>query len=169
MGYLWKLYKAKGFKPVHWREDLLVAKRIGFVFNNVGIWKLNCDGPFIGYPGPSGAWGPIRNSWGRMLLAFYDFLGEHTNTFAELYAISGGFHLAWENGRNVVGCNRSTSDNRRRNRQLQSLLTSIRRLKRKINIYFTHVYREANQPADFLAAVLVISWKLLLFLKLMDF
>ncbi|KAL0393274.1 UNVERIFIED_CONTAM: hypothetical protein Sradi_2550200 [Sesamum radiatum] len=108
MGYLWRLYKAKGFKPVHWRGDLSVVNRLGFNFYSAslanpilcrwlppphGIWKLNCDGASNGNPGSSGAGGIIRDSRGKMILAFYDFFGAHTNTFAELYAINRGLHL----------------------------------------------------------------------------
>ncbi|KAL0406407.1 UNVERIFIED_CONTAM: hypothetical protein Slati_3954600 [Sesamum latifolium] len=151
LGYLWKLYKANGFKAVHWRGDLLVAKRIGFTFHSVaeanpiichwlppphGIWKLNCDGASKGNPGPS---------------------GEYTNTFAELYAVNRGLHLAWENGCRNIWVELDASavlriiQTGRGDWRLQSLLTSIGRLKRKMNIHFTHVYKEANQPADFLA------------------
>ncbi|KAL0411794.1 UNVERIFIED_CONTAM: hypothetical protein Slati_3769100 [Sesamum latifolium] len=170
--YLWTLYKPNGFKAVHWRGDLLVAKRIGFTFHSTaeanpilchwlppphGIWKLNCDGASKSNLGPSGAGGLIRDSRGRMLLAFYDFVSEHTNTFAELYAVNRGLHLAWQNGYRNIWVELDASAvlwiilTERGDWRFQSLLTSIRRLKRKMNIHFTYVYREANQPADFLA------------------
>ncbi|KAL0312659.1 UNVERIFIED_CONTAM: putative ribonuclease H protein [Sesamum radiatum] len=113
MAYLWKLYKAKCFKLVHWRGDLLVAKKIGFIFHSPsptppilcrwlpppnGFWKLNSDGASKGNPGPLGAGGLIRDSRGKLIMAYYDFLGDQTNTFAELYGVSRGLHFAWELG-----------------------------------------------------------------------
>ncbi|KAL0421675.1 UNVERIFIED_CONTAM: hypothetical protein Slati_3190400 [Sesamum latifolium] len=101
---------------IGWKGDYEVAAKFGFhlskpkprppmIFNwkkpTNGWWKLNCDGASKGNPGPSGAGGLIRDSNGRMIIAFADFLEEHTNTYAELYAVVRGIQLAQEarNGR----------------------------------------------------------------------
>ncbi|KAL0413166.1 UNVERIFIED_CONTAM: hypothetical protein Sradi_1518300 [Sesamum radiatum] len=172
LAYLWRIYKANGFKTEHWRGDLLVAKRFDFNFSNpptkspilcrwvappIGLCKLNCDGASKGNPGPFGAGRLVRNDRGRLILAFYEFFGDQTNTYAELYGVVRGLQLAWEKGCHNVWVEVDAMavlqiiKSEKGDWRLQSQLTRIRMLKRKLNLCFTHVYREANQPADFLA------------------
>ncbi|KAL0449189.1 UNVERIFIED_CONTAM: hypothetical protein Slati_1475300 [Sesamum latifolium] len=170
--YLSRIYKANGFKTEHWLGNLLVAKQFGFNFLSpfskspilcrwvaptVGKWKLNCDGASKGNPGPSGAGGLVRDDRGRLILAFYEFLGDQTNNYAELYGVARGLQLAWETCCHNVWVEMDAMavlriiESEKGDWRLQSLLTRIRMLKREMNLCFTHVYREANQPADFLA------------------
>ena len=49
-----------------------------------GWTKLNTDGASKGNPGPAGAGGIFRDNHGNPILAFQDYIGPASNTFAEL-------------------------------------------------------------------------------------
>ncbi|KAL0460978.1 UNVERIFIED_CONTAM: putative ribonuclease H protein [Sesamum latifolium] len=164
------LYKANGVNAAEWKGDLDVASTLGFFFPkpaitipqliqwrqpSVGWFKLNSDGASRGNPGMAGGGGGDHSRLlGRLVLAFYDYLEEQTNTYAELYAVARGISLAKD-----VGCQHLwveidalavihiiNNDNGEWRLQPQ-----IRRLKREMQIIFTHTYREANRPGNFLA------------------
>ncbi|KAL0439023.1 UNVERIFIED_CONTAM: putative ribonuclease H protein [Sesamum latifolium] len=120
-------------------------------------YKFNCDGASKGNPGCAGAGGLIRDASGRLQIAFHDFLGSKTNTYAELFAVVRGLQLAHDEGFRMVWVEIDALVVLQIIRQdkgdwrLQALLTRLRRLCRKIKHKFSDIYREANRPADYLA------------------
>ncbi|KAL0292706.1 UNVERIFIED_CONTAM: hypothetical protein Sradi_6977900 [Sesamum radiatum] len=103
------------------------------------------------------AQGIIRDCRGRMVLAFATGLNIQTNVFAELFAIVKGLQMARE-----AGCTQLLIETDAKvvlqliakdtgAWHIQHLLTRLRILRRGITIVFSHVYREGNQPADYLA------------------
>ncbi|KAL0374197.1 UNVERIFIED_CONTAM: putative ribonuclease H protein [Sesamum radiatum] len=170
--YLSRLHKAQGMKAKNWQGDLLVAAKLGFFFPKTtpqspkvirwrypieGWWKLNTDGASKGNPGCAGAGGIIRDCHGRFILGFADGLGVQTNTYAELYAIVRGLQLAKNAKCSHLEVERDSKvalqiiHNSAGDWKVQHLLTRLRSLHRDINVIFSHVYREGNQPADILA------------------
>ncbi|KAL0400828.1 UNVERIFIED_CONTAM: putative ribonuclease H protein [Sesamum latifolium] len=170
--YLTRIYKAGCMKSVQWKGDLVIASKMGFVFSKsvvlnpkiirwlrpaVGWWKLNCDGASKENQGKAGAGGVIRDCRGRMVLAFATGLDIQTNIFAELFAIVKGLQMARE-----ADCTQLLIETDAKvvlqliakdtgAWYVQHLLTRLRILRRGITIVFSHVYREGNQPADYLA------------------
>ncbi|KAL0404122.1 UNVERIFIED_CONTAM: putative ribonuclease H protein [Sesamum radiatum] len=170
--YLSRLHKAQGMKAKNWKGDLLVAAKLGFLFPKTtpqspkvirwrypieGWWKLNTNGASKANPGCAEAGGIIRDCHGRFILRFADGLGVQTNTYAELYAIVRGLqlaknakcsHLEVESDSKVA---LQIIHNSAGDWKVQHLLTRLRSLRRDMNVIFSHVYQEGNQPADFLA------------------
>ncbi|KAL6565547.1 hypothetical protein OROHE_004602 [Orobanche hederae] len=121
----------------------------------VGWWKLNSDGAARGNPGVAAAGGVIRDHHGTPCLMFSEFLGERSNNFAELYAIWRGlefclnhdFGKVWVETDSTfalhVIINKKTS-----NWHLQGLLTKIWTLMNKLEVRFSHIFREGNVVAD---------------------
>ncbi|KAL0421826.1 UNVERIFIED_CONTAM: hypothetical protein Slati_3205500 [Sesamum latifolium] len=102
MAHLVRLHKANGLSAIHWKGDLDVGAKFGFLYAlpkpphpvlvrwqqpRDGWCKLNGDGASKGNPGPSGAGGLIRDNHGRLVVALAEFLGEQTNMFAELFVV----------------------------------------------------------------------------------
>ncbi|KAG2686113.1 hypothetical protein I3760_10G162100 [Carya illinoinensis] len=52
--------------------------------------KLNIDGSSLGNPGMAGAGGVIRDAGGKLLVAYYVFLGQGSNNFAEMRSLVEG-------------------------------------------------------------------------------
>ncbi|KAL6550678.1 hypothetical protein OROMI_021166 [Orobanche minor] len=123
-----------------------------------GWLKLNSDGAAKGNPGCAAAGGVVRDHTGSIIFCFSEFLGDRSNNFAELHAISRGLELCLEKNfdniwveveskvaiRLILGaysCNWAT----------QNLVSKIRYFLSKANIRLSHIYREGNAVADFLA------------------
>ncbi|GFP93857.1 putative ribonuclease h protein at1g65750 [Phtheirospermum japonicum] len=53
----------------------------------IGTIKINTDGASKGNTGEASAGGLARDHTARPIFAFHEYLGQHTNTFAELHAI----------------------------------------------------------------------------------
>ncbi|KAI3454966.1 hypothetical protein Pfo_011629 [Paulownia fortunei] len=77
-----------------WRKPIQVT----WAKPTVRWWKLNCDGASKGNPGMAGAGGVLRDIGGELVAAFSIFLGNSTNTFAELAAIVEGISIAYKYG-----------------------------------------------------------------------
>ncbi|KAL0421064.1 UNVERIFIED_CONTAM: hypothetical protein Slati_3129300 [Sesamum latifolium] len=126
-----------------------------------GIWrkiltgKINCNGVSKGNPSPAGASVLIRDPRGHMILGFTN-LHEHTNTFAEIYAVVKGLRYVHELGYFPITMEIDALavlhiiNEDWGNWQLQLLLTQLRQ-PRCMDVQFTHIFREANQPAHHLA------------------
>ncbi|KAL6572341.1 hypothetical protein OROMI_013299 [Orobanche minor] len=123
-----------------------------------GWWKLNTDGAARGNPGAAAAGGIIRDHMGKPLIMFSEYLGVHTNNFAELYAIWRGLEFCIDNHFNKVWVEvdskialslieHSTTSHW----QLQSIISKIRDFRDSIEIRFSHIFREGNAVADWLA------------------
>ncbi|KAL6578124.1 hypothetical protein OROMI_010452 [Orobanche minor] len=124
----------------------------------MGRVKLNTDGAAKGNPGCAASGGIVRNHLGSPLLYFSEFLGDQTNTFAELHAISRGLDLCFERGFENIWVEvdskvaiRLLSGNTTCQWKLQALVAKIRNFLSKINIRVSHIYREGNGVADLLA------------------
>ncbi|KAL2247051.1 UNVERIFIED_CONTAM: putative ribonuclease H protein, partial [Sesamum indicum] len=52
-----------------------------------GWIKINTDGATKGNPGPAGAGGIARDERGATIFAFYEFIGEATNVYVEVYEL----------------------------------------------------------------------------------
>ncbi|KAL6558442.1 hypothetical protein OROMI_018792 [Orobanche minor] len=123
-----------------------------------GWWKLNTDGATRGNPGDAAAGGIIRDHVGKPLIMFSEFLGVRTNNFAKLHAIWRGLEFCIDNHFNKVWVEvdskialslieHSTTSHW----QLQSIISKIRDFRDSIEIRFSHIFREGNAVADWLA------------------
>ncbi|KAL6570169.1 hypothetical protein OROMI_014683 [Orobanche minor] len=123
-----------------------------------GWWKLNTDGAARGNPGDAAAGGIIRDHVGKPLIMFSEFLGDRTNNFAELYAIWRGLEFCIDNHFDKVWVEvdskialslieHSTTSHW----QLQGIISKIRDFRGSIEIRFSHIFREGNAVADWLA------------------
>ncbi|KAL0283502.1 UNVERIFIED_CONTAM: putative ribonuclease H protein [Sesamum radiatum] len=130
---------------VHWRKP------------QEGWYKLNTDGASKGNPGISGAGGILRDQLGKVIFAFQEPLGIATNTQAELSAIhrgqiciSRGIRKVWiETDATAIIKLISAPQRGAWNLQvnLQNICKSLDQMEHKIS----HIFREGNQVADFLA------------------
>ncbi|KAL6550382.1 hypothetical protein OROMI_020870 [Orobanche minor] len=89
---------------------------------------------------------------------FSEFLGDRTNNFAELYAIWRGlefcidkhFDKVWVEVDSKIALSlieHSTTSHW----QLQGIISKIRDFRGSIEIHFSHIFREGNAVADWLA------------------
>ncbi|KAF7836001.1 putative ribonuclease H protein At1g65750 family [Senna tora] len=104
------------------------SKWIGWVKPDAGIIKINTDGSALGNPGRAGFGGVCRDENGLWLCGFSSNIGLATNMMAELVAIRSGL-------------------------QVRGGLTASIQLMLQANPLWkiTHVLREGNQCADFMA------------------
>ncbi|KAL6570167.1 hypothetical protein OROMI_014681 [Orobanche minor] len=123
-----------------------------------GWWKLNTDGEARGNPGEAAAGGIIRDHQGMPLITFSEFHGERTNNFAELYAIWRGleycvdqrFVKVWVETDSKIALHlieQSSSSHW----QTKAIISKIRAFCDSIEIRFSHIFREGNAVADWLA------------------
>ncbi|KAL0413255.1 UNVERIFIED_CONTAM: hypothetical protein Sradi_1527200 [Sesamum radiatum] len=101
------LFNTKVLKQKHWRGDLSVAtsnekgvspKQVMWSFPPQSWCKLNCDGASQGNLGKSGVGGLIRDSAGKVMVAFYEFLELNTSIYPELFVVYWGMQLALDLG-----------------------------------------------------------------------
>ena len=153
--YYYYISKAKQITPkiaipVRWSKPIL------------GWFKLNTDGASLGNPGKAGSGGLIRDSEGRWVKGFSRSVGHATSVIAELWDLRDGLKLAAQLG---IGCleveldakiivemlNNAESSNNT-NLKFSSLLYGCRFLiANATQVRVTHIYKEMNQCADFLA------------------
>ncbi|KAL6576884.1 hypothetical protein OROMI_011160 [Orobanche minor] len=124
----------------------------------VGCFKINTDGASKGNPGIAAAGGVIRNHLGHPIFMFSEFLGDRSNNFAEIYAIWRGLEFCHEQKifkvwvevdskialhliEHSISCHW----------EIQGLIFKIRGFMEKMDIHFSHIFREGNAVADFLA------------------
>ncbi|KAL6572402.1 hypothetical protein OROMI_013360 [Orobanche minor] len=124
----------------------------------VGCFKINTDGASKGNPGIAAAGGVIRNHLGHPIFMFSEFLGDRSNNFAEIYAIWRGLEFCHEQNfikvwvevdpkialhliEHSISCHC----------EIQGLIFKIRGFMEKMDIHFSHIFREGNAVADFLA------------------
>lgn len=62
------------------------------------FFKLNIDGTTIGATGAFGVGGVIRNSKGKVIFAFQDYIGNATDSFVGMWTLSKGLELALNRG-----------------------------------------------------------------------
>ncbi|KAL6557628.1 hypothetical protein OROMI_017978 [Orobanche minor] len=163
------IFKNKKF----WMGAALIADRVGVIAApktffkccsvrwsrpQSGWWKLNTDGAARGNPGDAAAGGIIRDHMGKPLILFSEFLGVRTNNFAELYAIWRGLEFCIDNHFDKVWVEVDSKialslieHATTTHWQLQSIISKIRDFRGSIEIRFSHIFREGNAVADWLA------------------
>ncbi|KAL0283183.1 UNVERIFIED_CONTAM: putative ribonuclease H protein, partial [Sesamum radiatum] len=131
---------------VHWRKP------------QEGWYKLNMDGASKGNPGISGAGGILQDQLGKVIFAFQEPLGIATNTQAELSAIHRGLQIYVSRGLRKVWIETDAtaiikliSAPQRGAWNLQANLQNIRKILNQMEHKLSHIFREGNQVADFLA------------------
>ncbi|KAF7801643.1 ribonuclease H [Senna tora] len=105
-----------------------VSRWVGWVKPVAGTIKINTDGSALGNPGRAGFGGVCRDKNGLWLRGFSGNIGQSTKMMAELAAIRAGLQIGGG----------MTAD-------IQFMLRANPRWK------ITHVFREGNQCADFMA------------------
>ncbi|KAG6466890.1 hypothetical protein ZIOFF_075312 [Zingiber officinale] len=159
-------------KPRHWRGDISAAQamviqvRIRTLHTisavhwrrpDDGWFKLNTDGSSRGNPGESSYGAIVRDHSGQVVVARQGVLGEGSNIRAELMAILRGLELCvdrqlfpiWLESDSLVALHIIGSSGI--SWELREEILRIRRLVRQYGVRCTHIYREGNAAADFLA------------------
>src|ERR1700728_4327518 len=121
-----------------------------------------CDGGARGNPGPAGFGVYIQDSGGKALAELSEFLGTHTNNFAEYSALLAALEFAINNGHKSL---RVISDSELMVKQMKGQYRvnspelrplyeeAKRRIARLDHFQIQHVLREKNRHADRLANV----------------
>ncbi|KAL0329004.1 UNVERIFIED_CONTAM: hypothetical protein Sradi_4887100 [Sesamum radiatum] len=172
--YLWGLQVCKQNGRKWWREDHHVATQLGLKIqrsepekkitivrwrkpNNQGF-KLNTNGASKGSTGLAGAGGIIRDDRGHTVVAFQEFLGIATNTYAEISAVAKGLEIAHNRGLNDIWVEMDSKvgialikEKYTGHWKVQHLLAKIRYLCSLMTVSFSHIFREGNTVADFFA------------------
>ncbi|KAG6469541.1 hypothetical protein ZIOFF_070470 [Zingiber officinale] len=159
-------------KPRHWRGDISAAQamviqvRIRTLHTisavhwrrpDDGCFKLNTDGSSRGNPGESSYGAIVRDHSGQVVVARQGVLGEGSNIRAELMAILRGLELCvdrqlspiWLESDSLVALHIIRSSGI--SWEFREEILRIRRLVRQYGVRCTHIYREGNAAADFLA------------------
>jgi ribonuclease HI len=124
-----------------------------------GWFKANFDGASKGNPGPSGCGGVIQNFYGECQVAFSMPIGTQTNHVAEARAACESVKIATEMGvknlwlegdsKNILDCIQGKTQ------PSWTILNIIEETKENLKkfekIHITHIFREANPMADWLA------------------
>ncbi|KAI3472963.1 hypothetical protein Pfo_029210 [Paulownia fortunei] len=177
---IWKVYlhlfclsKCRRFDRTSWRGDIPVALHLNIHFPPVrskkmvkvnwrtpkhGWLKLNTDGAAKGNTGHAGAGGVIRDHFGNAILAFHEYIGKENSLFAEVHALLKGLELAKSNGINKLwietdarGVLHLISTATHGHWKLQEMLAKSKYIMRQMETTITHICREGNKVADFLA------------------
>ncbi|GLT63476.1 hypothetical protein SLA2020_360390 [Shorea laevis] len=124
-----------------------------------GFVKLNSDGSALGNPGMAGAGGLLRDHFGRWIVGFSRNIGWTTSIAAELWAIRDGLEVAISKGFSKIIVE---TDSKIATILIESadislhslgvLISDCRSLlDRFADAQLSHIYREANTAADFMA------------------
>ncbi|CAN0876423.1 Putative ribonuclease H protein At1g65750 [Linum grandiflorum] len=135
------------------------AQLIGWRPGDEGWFTLSTDGSFRSPSKAVAAGGVIRIDCGRFVKAFTTNLGSCSITRAELRAIVDGLQIAWSLGiRRIKVQSDSTAaiaileKNSSLNHQHTILAMQFQELcSRNWGVHISHIYREANNAADYLA------------------
>ncbi|CAN1808037.1 Putative ribonuclease H protein At1g65750 [Linum perenne] len=120
---------------------------------------LNTDGSVLHNSKSAAAGGLIRDDSGRFLAAFSVNLGRCSITRAELRGLITGLDLAWDRGwrKVAVQCDSwaalalIANESEPTHQHAREVLALRNLLVRDWEVTLTHVFREGNQAADFLA------------------
>ncbi|GKV06468.1 hypothetical protein SLEP1_g18364 [Rubroshorea leprosula] len=132
---------------------------VGWVPPSSGFVKLNSDGSALGNPGMAGAGGLLRDHLGRWIIGFSRNIGWTTSIAAELWAIRDGLEVAISKGLSKIiveiDSKIATILIESADISLHSLgilISDCRSLLgRFADAQISHIYREANTAADFMA------------------
>ncbi|CAN1319811.1 Putative ribonuclease H protein At1g65750 [Linum perenne] len=134
-------------------------KLIGWRLGGEGWYTLNTDGSLRSSTNSATAGGIIRDDNGRFVTAFASNLGCCSVVRAEIKGIVDGMAIAWEKGIRKLRIQTDSQlavklllSEENINHQHSSLVHTFQEFKaRNWEITIEHVYREANNAADFLA------------------
>ncbi|CAN1159084.1 Putative ribonuclease H protein At1g65750 [Linum perenne] len=151
----WKTFQLGREAPSLARQTQLIAWRPG----EEGWFTLNTDGSRISQSGATAIGGIIRDSTGKLVRAFCANVGNCSITRAELRAIVEGLKLAWSLGIKKVAVQSDSAaavamlqagaHSTHKHAALVAEYLEIRA--RPWEISLTHIFREANCSADYLA------------------
>ncbi|XP_073139140.1 uncharacterized protein [Henckelia pumila] len=122
-----------------------------------GFFKLNVDGSSRGNPGESSVGGVVRDSSGRTLGFFSEFIGTGSNVRAELWAIWRGVLFCSDHSLFPLWIETDSQiaiqilRSRRCRWDLDHIVSRTCILVSNRLVHFSHVYREGNSVADALA------------------
>ena len=120
--------------------------------------KLNSDGCCKGNPGNGGGGSILRDDTGQVIFAHADFYDDTTNYIAEAKALLQGLHICKTRGMDHIDIEVDSLMLQqiicRRIATPWAIAYEIRQIEtilRQIDYSISHVYRENNRAADFLA------------------
>ncbi|KAL0292122.1 UNVERIFIED_CONTAM: putative ribonuclease H protein [Sesamum radiatum] len=177
---IWKVHqhivtisKTKIAKGLNWKGDRHFAKSIGLDIGSsykpklkivkwtkpeAGWIKINTDGASKGNPGVAGAGGIARNEEGAVIFAFYETLGEANNSFAEVFGLFKALQICQTEGLPRVWIEVDANciihliqKSATAHWSMKHMLTHIHLMLKRVEFKITHIYREGNRAADFLA------------------
>ncbi|CAN1319812.1 Putative ribonuclease H protein At1g65750 [Linum perenne] len=151
----WKTHQLGREAPRYARQTQLIGWRLG----GEGWYTLNTDGSLRSSTNSATAGGIIRDDNGRFVTAFASNLGCCSVVRAEIKGIVDGMAIAWEKGIRKLRIQTDSQlavklllSEENINHQHSSLVHTFQEFKaRNWEITIEHVYREANNAADFLA------------------
>ncbi|CAN1264564.1 Putative ribonuclease H protein At1g65750 [Linum perenne] len=122
---------------------------------------LNTDGSVMLTTGNAAAGGLLRTNLGRCIGAFSTNLGRCSITRAELRGIIGGLNLAWDAGARRVmvqvdsraAVNLISKAGNPCHQHAGEVTLIHQLLNREWEVMISHIYREGNQAADYLADI----------------
>ncbi|CAL1352532.1 unnamed protein product [Linum trigynum] len=146
----------RSFMPERTRSEV----QVGWIPPPEGWVQVQTDGSVLSPSGFAAAGGLIRDCLGRCCAAFACNLGNCSITAAELKGAAVGLEIAWEKGfRHVelkldsttaITIMKNRSDDDHRHGLLAQHISNL--LNREWIVSVSHVYREGNHAADFLAS-----------------
>lgn len=120
--------------------------------------NMNTDGCSLGNPGAAGAGGVIRDYAGNLLLAYSVSLPPGSNYYAELLGVLEGVKHCKRMGLTEVDIEIDSmvlinwfKQGRCRVWYLEDYWDMILQGLQELNFYLSHIFREGNSPADFMA------------------
>ncbi|CAN1131008.1 Putative ribonuclease H protein At1g65750 [Linum perenne] len=151
----WKTFQLGREAPGLARQTQLIAWRPG----DEGWFTLNTDGSRITQSGATAIGGIIRDSAGSLVRAFSANVGNCSITRAELRAIVEGLKLAWSLGIRKVAIQSDSAAavtmlqaSGRPTHRHAALVADFQDIRdRQWEVSITHIFREANCCADYLA------------------
>ncbi|CAI0447820.1 unnamed protein product [Linum tenue] len=126
-----------------------------------GWVQIQTNGSVLSLSGSAAAGGLIRDCLGRCLVAFAGNLGTCSITAAELKGAVVGLQMAWDRGHRkvqlkldsatAVAIIKNCADDEHRHGLLAQHAFNL--LSRDWDVVVSHVYREGNRTADYLASL----------------
>ncbi|EOY14356.1 Uncharacterized protein TCM_033752 [Theobroma cacao] len=155
-----------------WKGDKQIAQEWGIIFQaeslappkvfswhkpSLGEFKLNVDGSAKQSHNAAGG-GILRDHAGEMVFGFSENLGTQNSLQAELLALYRGLILCRDYNirrlwieMDAISVIRLLQGNHRGPHAIRYLMVSLRQLLSHFSFRFSHIFREGNQAADFLA------------------
>ncbi|KAI3473730.1 hypothetical protein Pfo_031188 [Paulownia fortunei] len=101
----------------------------------------------------------LEDHLGNAILAYHEYIGDQNSIYAEIFALTRGLELAKEQGISKlwieidaqVVINLITSMKAQGHWKLQEMLAKCKNIMKQMHTRITHIYREGNKVADFLA------------------